>query len=293
VKSGQILIIVLLVVVVALAVGLSVASRNITNLRTSTQTEHSQRAFSAAEGGVEDVLSRLNQFSADIAAGNSSDPDCTIVGGAGGTADCDITVGNITSDVTIAGEPFYESTVELGQVRQEDLNDAVASVAPGDKLTIFWAKTENEEERTCAASIEYILVYKDSTPGIPYTQERGAIEGGCAPVNTEFGFSPPVVSTCTSDPEFADYEKCTEIPISCSGSCVNPEILRVKPFWNKATMRISSSDTSNYPDQVFRVESEAQTDFGVTRRIEVVRTKEPQLPTAFDYVLYSEQDIVK
>ncbi len=59
-KSGQILILVLLIVVVALAVGLSVASRNITNLRSSTQTEQSQRAFTAAEGGVEDVLSRLS-----------------------------------------------------------------------------------------------------------------------------------------------------------------------------------------------------------------------------------------
>ena len=50
-KQGQILILVLLVVVVILAIGLSVASRNITNLRTSTQTENSQKAFSAAEGG--------------------------------------------------------------------------------------------------------------------------------------------------------------------------------------------------------------------------------------------------
>ena len=56
-KSGQILILVLLVVVVVLAIGLSVASRNITNLRTATQSEQSQRAFGAAEGGVEKVLS--------------------------------------------------------------------------------------------------------------------------------------------------------------------------------------------------------------------------------------------
>ena len=55
-KKGQVLVLVLLVVVVALAVGLSVASRNLTNLRITTQSEQSQRAFNAAEGGNEHAL---------------------------------------------------------------------------------------------------------------------------------------------------------------------------------------------------------------------------------------------
>ena len=71
-KSGQILILILLIVVVALAVGLSVASRNITNLRTSTQAEHSQRALSAAEGGIEDVLSRLSTVASQVPVGGSA-----------------------------------------------------------------------------------------------------------------------------------------------------------------------------------------------------------------------------
>lgn len=55
-QRGQTLLIVVLVMVVALTVGLSVASRSITNLRTTTEEENSQRAFSAAEAGVELAL---------------------------------------------------------------------------------------------------------------------------------------------------------------------------------------------------------------------------------------------
>ena len=53
---GQALLIVVLIMVVALTVGLSVGSRSITNLRTSTEEENSQRAFSAAEAGIEQAL---------------------------------------------------------------------------------------------------------------------------------------------------------------------------------------------------------------------------------------------
>src|SRR3989338_6979057 len=97
-KSGQILILILLIVVVALAVGLSVASRNITNLRTSTQAEHSQRALSAAEGGVEDVLSRLNYVAQYITTGTAV-PGLVCTGS--GQANCTVSVGNIDANVVV------------------------------------------------------------------------------------------------------------------------------------------------------------------------------------------------
>ncbi|MBI2033244.1 MAG: hypothetical protein HYT10_02145 [Candidatus Levybacteria bacterium] len=55
-ETGQAVLIVVLVLVIALTVGLSVASRTITNLRLSTEEENSQRAFSAAEAGIEAAL---------------------------------------------------------------------------------------------------------------------------------------------------------------------------------------------------------------------------------------------
>lgn len=55
-EAGQVLLVVVLVMVVALTVGLSVLSRSITDLRNSVDEENSQRAFSAAEAGIEHFL---------------------------------------------------------------------------------------------------------------------------------------------------------------------------------------------------------------------------------------------
>lgn len=91
-QSGQMVILVMLVMVIALTIGLSLLSRTIQNTRLSTNTELSNRAYSAAEAGIEEALrqggsdtggtnqnigSNANQstYNTDILVqGNSSDP---------------------------------------------------------------------------------------------------------------------------------------------------------------------------------------------------------------------------
>lgn len=55
-QQGQALLIIVLVMVVALTVGLSVASRTITNLRNTREQASSQKALSAAEAGIEQAI---------------------------------------------------------------------------------------------------------------------------------------------------------------------------------------------------------------------------------------------
>ncbi len=55
-ESGQVFLIAVLILVIGLTVGLSVASRSVTNLKSSLEEENSQRAFAAAEAGVEKAL---------------------------------------------------------------------------------------------------------------------------------------------------------------------------------------------------------------------------------------------
>lgn len=55
-ESGQVLLIVILVIIVSLTIGLSLATRGITNLRTSTEEADSQKALAAAEAGIEKAL---------------------------------------------------------------------------------------------------------------------------------------------------------------------------------------------------------------------------------------------
>lgn len=56
-QSGQVVVILLLLMLVALSIGLAVTQRSVTDVTTSTQSEQSSRAFSAAEAGIAKALS--------------------------------------------------------------------------------------------------------------------------------------------------------------------------------------------------------------------------------------------
>ncbi len=55
-QAGQILLIVILVIIISSTIGLSLASRSITSLRTSTEEAESQKALAAAEAGIERAI---------------------------------------------------------------------------------------------------------------------------------------------------------------------------------------------------------------------------------------------
>lgn len=263
-RSGQVLVLVLLMVVVALSVGLSVASRNITNLKTATQTERSQKAFGAAEGGVEDVLSRLG----DIA----SDPDKQ--GQLGSTAGLNeqVPVGNITANVNVKASSDFRTTIELGNVGQVQLNGATAG-----QVRIQWAKASDPTESASPASIivtEYVL-----SSGV-YTQNRDAFAGVSGRAN-ETGFS-PAPAGCT--PEFV---RCETINITGDST-----YLRIRPLWSKTSVSVTGVG-GQIPVQTYSLESTAQTEEGIARRVKVTRNALPALPAAFDYALYATEDINK
>jgi hypothetical protein len=71
-QRGQVLLIVILIMVVTLTVGLSVISHTITTLRTTKESESSQRAFSAAEAGVEKLLNSTNNSLPSTTLSNGS-----------------------------------------------------------------------------------------------------------------------------------------------------------------------------------------------------------------------------
>ena len=255
-QSGQILILVLLIVVVSLAVGLSVASRNLTNLRISTQTQESQRAFSAAEGGVEDVLSRLTTLSQDgskIAALTSSQ---------GYTETFD--VGDIPATVIVKGKNVYEATVPLGEVAQVNVDGYNTGA-----VTVEWPASP-------FVALEFTLV---SLSGSTYTQTRSAYQSTGTPPS---GHDSTNWTTCTFS------TGTCSAPITVSSGA---KILRVKPFHDAVALKVSG--VPYLPTQIYEINSVAKTALGITRRVQVTRTALPALPAVFDYVLYSEGDIVK
>lgn len=60
-QKGQVVLILILVMTVALAIGLSVIQRSLSDISTSTRVEESSRAFSAAEAGIEKAIQEVSQ----------------------------------------------------------------------------------------------------------------------------------------------------------------------------------------------------------------------------------------
>lgn len=198
-RKGQVLILILLVVVVALAVGLSVASRNLTNLRTTTQTEQSQKAFNAAEGAIEKVL-------ADLQSGTAVDTSGTTI---------PVPVGDLEAAVTVVASKTYEETIGEGSVGQVDLGGA-----SGD-IQIEWSSDTGD-----LASLMLTEIFEN--PGGSIGQSRYAWSGASG--RTETGFIDPLLS-CSPSPGLA---KCGKITLN-----LNSKLLRIRPLWNQAAVKVS------------------------------------------------------
>lgn len=291
-RSGQILILVLLVVVVALAVGLSVASRNLTNLRTSTQAEQSQRAFTAAEGGVEDVLSRLNQVANHINDGTSGSTvnGCTKASSTEANCTLPVSTGIQQGNVKIVASKAYEKTVEPGDVAQINLD----TYDPGASFDIEWSKAGENNPR---ATLEIFFVCSGGTSCMgdsfsgSYGQHRELI--AIETISGQTGV--PLCSSAGGVAGTGDFSSGCKKTFTIPSGATNVKLLRMKPFWSRATIRVTPAvaNQADFPIQTYEITSTATTDTGVSRKVEVKRDALPQLPAIFDYVLYSEKDIVK
>jgi Tfp pilus assembly protein PilX len=143
-EKGQVLLIVILVMTVALTIGLSVATRTITSLRTTAEEESSQRAFSAAEAGIEQAL-QDNTNNTGTFANNTTYK---------------------TSVETLAGPDFFLNNGVT--VLKDEAVDLWLSTYPGytnpwnGPLTLYWGSSsdvcDRVEENNSMAALEVILI---------------------------------------------------------------------------------------------------------------------------------------
>lgn len=168
-QKGQALLIVVLVMVVALTVGLSLASRSITNLRNTTDEANSQKAFAAAEAGVEQVLKTGNAITSSIDLGNNSQiskVSSTIISGSG-TNGIDYLLNN--------GNPVFQDDGVDVWLSPHDETPLFHTPWNGGTLSLYWGTNSNP----CAEpAIEVILISSssNSAPQLHATLSRYAID---------------------------------------------------------------------------------------------------------------------
>lgn len=276
--SGQALIILLLIMVVGLTVGLSVATRTATDVRLTSQQESSQKAFSAAEAGIEDVLRRdLSQLSGASLQANVGD-----------------------SSYVVSIDAQGDGTAFATTISQDDTAQVVlapATATPPTGLIIYWVNTDPQSGETTtvnskAASLLVTAIYLDNNGS--YVTQKFAVNPNCTTIaenSQDNGFNSVTCSTTNSPPiDGKTYD--SSFSFTFSGGSNVPQLVRIRPLYNKTSVVVQASPAgSSLPVQGFLVESTGVSG-DIARRIQVFRSIET-LPSVFDYVIYSGTDLTK
>ncbi len=150
-QSGQIFLLVILIMAVVSTIALSVITRSVTNIRTTTDEENSERAFSAAEAGIERALAT------NLAANQTVSGSFTTSNGASYQ----------TTASSLSGLAFLLNNgvpILKDDVQDVWLTDYPNYTTPwgGSRLTFYWGMSQDDcepvPENNTQAAIEIILL---------------------------------------------------------------------------------------------------------------------------------------
>ena len=218
-EAGQMLLVVVLVVIVVTTVGLSLASRSITSLRTSTEEAESQKALAAAEAGVE----RLLENSAPTEEG---------VNGTLANASYRATAssGSATTFLMNGGNSVPKD--EGADLWLSDYSSGFNSPWPSGTLTVYWGDDASD---FCSPAIEIIIVsgLKNSPTSQRYVYDPAS--GTCSSRKTENHFDGEIGAGTSINGKPLAYS--TALPISVTSGL----IARVIPLYGSTTIGIVAS----------------------------------------------------
>lgn len=244
--SGQAVVIVVVGMVIALTIGLSIAARSIINLQTTTEEEISQRAFSAAEAGIERALID-NQELSNIELGDNA----TIR---------EVSIETLDQDSLLLNDGI--------PILSDDPVDIWLSIYPNyssprsGTLNIYWGTATDCSE----AALEVVAV--TGTRASPSVTR--SVYDPCSARRATNGFSAPSAGGTVAGTVLSNRAQITVT----SGLFV-----RVIPLYHNTTVGVSAVSPLDLPPQGFRIESVGQA--GNTQRKITVYRGYPKIPYEF------------
>lgn len=269
-ERGQALLIVVLVMVVSLTIGLSVAGRSITNLRTSKEEESSQRAFSAAEAGIERAIKANCQALpcptlASAFSENSSNynTNTTYLDG----AEFLVNDGNIISKNDGTDIWFVSHNAD------ETLD---YSTTWSGNFTLYWGSSsdvcDSDPAKNTMAALEVIVI--TGTKALPVATRYGLDK--CASRAASNKFNTPQNGGTIGGKTFS-----SSYTINVSSAIV----ARVIPLYASVTLGVSGGGNA-LPSQGKKISSTGES--GTTSRKITVFQGYPSLPSEFfQYILFT------
>ncbi len=280
-QKGQALVVLLLILVVTLTVGLSVIARTVTNVKESSTTERSSRAFEAAEAGIESTL-RQDIPSLIPSGQNSVSLNAISVGGA--QSNITISKSGSTTGIYQPAKPVAQDDVIQLDIDQSHCSGCTVATS----LDVYWSLKNNTQENpagsSCTppaampASLEISIVTFDGTN---YGVSRSSPAGGnynansCPSLAASNGFI-----TAGTDNSLNQFVSKQTISLPASG-----KLIRIRPLYNSATIRMVTPNGQQIPVQSYTIRSEGVS--GDTKRVVQVERSIGGLPSIFDYVLFN------
>lgn len=294
-QRGQVILILVLVMTVALAIGLSVIQRSISDISTASKAEQSSRAFSAAEAGIEFKLGGGASGSLNFATDNGS--SAQVVGG-----DLLPIVPATGSQLALEYPPLARE--ELAQVWLADPTSPNFPVCPvtdptkicysASTLGIYWGNKDTSEN----PAIEISIIYQDSSTPPAYLSKKYFLNGSAATRTNNFDSS----TTCSGSDLVIDTILSTNKTFFCMknidvSSTALPGLsrlilLRARLLYNDTSQSFAVKATSgSLPPQakIYTATGEAG---GTQRKVQVFRI-DKVVPPYFDYAIFSAGDINK
>lgn len=271
-QRGQVLLIVVLIMVIALTVGLALASRSIINLKNSSEESDSQKAFQAAEAGV-DIALQKQQGTTDVTIAqktldNNSVINSVVIHPLAGTS---ILLNN--------GEPLIQDNgMDVWLTTYPDYSGNPWT----GKINIFWGTKSGCQD----AAIEAIVISGASSIDPNATINRYGIDPcgttSIDPSQNRTGqnkFGPASAGGTVGNKTFN---------FSTSISITNGIILRIIPLYTNTPIGIKGYDNSNNPKNMpaqGRVITSTGSYGSTTREVSFFQGY-PQLPSVFFYSIF-------
>lgn len=266
-QRGQILLIVVLVMVTALTIGLSVAARTVTNIRTSQDAESSEKAFSAAEAGIEQSLTNGMPVTGSFPNRSSYTTTVSSIAGLEFPLNNGVPILKDDSvDVWLSSYPTYTNPWS-GQ------------------MTFYWGQSSdtctNSESTNTMAAVEIVVL--SGTVANPYVTRYAVDPCSQRSLSNNFEFVPPGGGAIAGK----TYAFRKSITVT-SGIFV-----RVIPLYSPVVMSVRGCNTANtvcspLPSQGTVVEAVGTADN--TQRKLVSFRRYPKLPTElFPYSFFAPQ----
>lgn len=276
-KKGQITLLAVILGVLGLTLGLSVASRSLSDLRQASTVDFGTKALAAAEAGAEYGLNQLavNPAVAITNPCDSSDGTELTTGANSLVFGDELGIESLKYKICQSTGSFARNQTEVPQdeVYQVDFSAA----APTQSLGIFWKGDAN--------GIVVSALYRD------YTVNRYAFQAGSAlGASSNFQSVGNSGTPCDTFTPIKGNTSSSAIP-QFSGAASNTLLLlRVMPVGGSADILVCGG---TFPAQYYEVISRAETTNGTIKRIKVTRDVSGTMPAIFDNVLYSGGDIIK